>query len=403
MGRQREPTARGKQNVSSRQGPLAGIRIIEVAGLGPAPFGAMLLGDMGAEVIRIDRASGGSGIGVKAKFDVLARNRKSVRLDIKHPDGKHALMQMLKEADGLIEGFRPGVLERLGFGPEELLKRNPRLVIGRMTGWGQNGPLAHTAGHDINYVALAGALYSIGSKGGPPVPPLNLVGDFGGGGLMLAFGMVCGLLEARGSGKGQVIDAAMVDGTALLTAGIHGMLAEGMFHEKRGETILNGGAPFYAVYECADGEHVTIGSLEPQFFAELVERLDLDMDAFGDRDDPLQWPAQRAMLESIFKTRTREEWADALQDTDVCFAPVLRMTEAPSHPHNVERGVFIDVDGFVQPAPAPRFSRTPPGGCAPSPAPGTHTDVILKDCGLSDDDIQRLYAAGAIAGPGEAP
>ena len=388
--------------MSSRQGPLAGIRIIELAGLGPAPFGAMLLGDMGAEVIRIDRTGGGVGIGVKPEFDVLARNRKSVRLDIKHPEGKQALLRLLEQADGLIEGFRPGVLERLGLGPEELLKRNPRLVIGRMTGWGQNGPLAHTAGHDINYVALAGALYSIGSKGGLPVPPLNLVGDFGGGGLILAFGLVCALLEARGSGKGQVVDAAMVDGAALLTAGIHGMLAQGMFQEKRGETILNGGAPFYAVYECSDGEYVTIGSLEPQFFAELMKRLEIDLDVFGNRNDPRKWPDQREILETIFKSRTRQEWTELLQDTDVCFAPVLRMTEAPSHPHNKARGVFIDVEGFTQPAPAPRFSRTPAGDCTPSSEPGVHTDDVLLGYGFSTEDVQRLHAAGVIAGPGEA-
>ena len=388
--------------MSSRQGPLAGIRIIELAGLGPAPFGAMLLGDMGAEVIRIDRTGGGVGIGVKPEFDVLARNRKSVRLDIKHPEGKEALFRMLEQADGMIEGFRPGVLERLGLGPDELLKRNPRLVIGRMTGWGQDGPLAHTAGHDINYVALAGALYSIGSKGGPPVPPLNLVGDFGGGGLMLAFGLVCALLEARRSGKGQVVDAAMVDGAALLTAGIHGMLAQGMFQEKRGETILNGGAPFYAVYECSDGEHVTIGSLEPQFFAELAKRLEIDLDAFGNRNDPRNWPDQREILETIFKSRTRPEWIELLQDTDVCFAPVLRMTEAPSHPHNKARGVFVDVDGFPQPAPAPRFSRTPAGDCTPPSVPGVHTDDVLLGYGFSTEDVQRLHAAGVIAGPGGA-
>lgn len=387
--------------MSGRQGPLAGIRIIELAGLGPAPFGAMLLGDMGAEVIRIDRTGGSAGIGVKPQYDVLARNRKTVRLDLKHPDGKQALMQLLEQADGLIEGFRPGVLERLGFGPDELLKRNPRLVIGRMTGWGQDGPLAQTAGHDINYVALSGALYSIGSKDGPPVPPLNLVGDFGGGGLMLAFGMVCALLEARGSGLGQVVDAAMIDGAALLTAGVHGMLAQGMFQERRGETILNGGAPFYAVYECADGEHITIGSLEPQFFAELAERLNLDIEAFGNRNDPRQWPAQRQVLEDIFKTRTRDEWTDILGNTDVCFAPVLRMTEAPSHPHNKDRGVFVDVDGFVQPAPAPRFSRTPAGDCTPSALPGMHTDDVLKAYGFSSEYVAHLHDVGAIAGPGE--
>jgi len=383
--------------MTQANGPLAGLRIIELAGLGPAPFGAMLLADMGAEVIRVDRTGGGSGIGVKSKFDVLSRNRKQVRLDLKHPDGKALLLKMLAKADGLIEGFRPGVLERLGFAPEMLWQHNPRLVIGRMTGWGQEGPLAQRSGHDINYVALSGVLYSIGEKNGPPVVPLNLVGDFGGGGLLLAFGMVCAMMEARSSGLGQVVDTAMIDGAALLTAGIHGMLRQGMFREKRGETILNGGAPFYAVYECADGEHVTIGSLEPQFFDELLARLEIDPAQFGNRNDHRQWPAQRAMLEAIFNTRTRDEWTDALQDTDICFAPVLRMTEAPSHPHNRERGVFVDVCGMVQPAPAPRFSRSKVGECSPPESPGTHTDAVMADLGFSAEEIAELHAAGIIA------
>ncbi|MCA8900593.1 MAG: CoA transferase [Hyphomonas sp.] len=387
--------------MSSGKGPLSGVRIIELAGLGPAPFGAMLLADMGAEVIRIDRMGGGSGIGVDPKFDVLARNRKNVRLDLKHPDGKQALMRMIEQADGLIEGFRPGVLERLGFAPDDLLARNPRLVIGRMTGWGQDGPLALTAGHDINYIALTGALFSIGSKNGPPVPPLNLVGDFGGGGLILAFGMVCALLEARGSGRGQVVDAAMVDGAALLMAGVHGMLAQGMFQEKRGETILNGGAPFYAVYECADGEYVTIGSLEPQFFAELMARLEIDAEVFGNRNDPRLWPEQRVIMENVFKSRTRDEWTTLLQDTDVCFAPVLRMTEAPSHPHNKDRGVYVDIGGVSQPAPAPRFSRTQAGTCEAPAMPGAHTDEVLANYGFAAEEIEHLHAGNAIAGPEE--
>jgi alpha-methylacyl-CoA racemase len=348
-------------------------------------------------VIRVDRTGGGPGIGVKPEFDVLSRNRKQVRLDLKHPEGKKALLRMLSQADGLIEGFRPGVLERLGFAPETLWQHNPWLVIGRMTGWGQDGPLAQRSGHDINYVALSGALYSIGEKDGPPTVPLNLIGDFGGGGLLLAFGMVCAMMEARSSGLGQVVDAAMIDGAALLTAGIHGMLGQGMFREKRGETILNGGAPFYAVYECADGEHVTIGSLEPQFFDELLARLEIDPAAFGNRNDLRQWPAQRAMLEAIFKTRTRDEWTAVLQDTDICFAPVLRMTEAPAHPHNRERGVFVEVGGMVQPAPAPRFSRSSVGECVPPAMPGTHTEAVMADFGFSADEIAELHAAGAIA------
>lgn len=380
-------------------GPLAGIKVIELAGLGPAPFGAMLLADMGAEVIRIDRIKGDVGIGVESAFDVLARNRTCVKLDLKNPDGREALMRLVEQADGFIEGFRPGVIERLGFGPEILLNRNPRLVIGRMTGWGQDGPLAQRAGHDINYVALSGALFSIGSKDGPPVPPLNLVGDFGGGGLLLAFGMVCALLEARGSGIGQVVDAAMIDGSALLTAGIHGMLAQGMFQEGRGQTILNGGAPFYAVYECADGEFITVGSLEPQFFDELLTRLAIGPGEFGNRFNPRNWPRQRQLLEAVFKTRTRDAWVEALQDTDICFAPVLRMKEAPHHPHNQARGVFTQVDGFTQPAPAPRFSRTSPTACVAASAPGAHTNELLSRFGFSAEEIARLHAVGAVAGP----
>lgn len=384
--------------MTSGGGPLAGLRIIELAGLGPAPFGAMMLADMGAEVVRIDRMGGGVGIGVKPEFDVLARNRKSLQLDLKHPAGKETLLRLLDQADGLIEGFRPGVLERLGLAPELLLERNPRLVIGRMTGWGQDGPLAQRSGHDINYIALAGALFSIGEKDGPPVPPLNLVGDFGGGGLFLAFGIVCAMLEARGSGKGQVVDAAMVDGAAVLTAGVHGMLAQGMFREKRGETILNGGAPFYAVYECADGEYVTLGSLEPQFFDELIARLELEPAEFANRNDLRNWPAHRARLEQVFRTRTREEWSELLQDTDVCFAPVLRMSEAPDHPHNKARNVFTKVGGLVQPSPAPRFSRTNPDRCEPAPSPGADTEEVLAGYGFSVAEISELLEAGTVAG-----
>ena len=383
-------------------GPLAGIRIIELAGLGPAPFGAMLLADMGAEVVRVERVDGGSGIGVAVPFDVLARNRRSIRLDLKQDEGKAALLRMIDGADGLIEGFRPGVLERLGFAPDLLLERKPKLVVGRMTGWGQDGPLAQRAGHDINYIALAGALFSIGGRGGPPVPPLNLVGDFGGGGLVLAFGVVCALLEARGSGKGQVVDAAMVDGAALLTAGVHGMLAPGMFREDRGGTILNGGAPFYAVYECADGEFVTIGSLEPQFFALLQERLGIDPAEFGNRNDPRQWDGQRERLAAIFRSRTRDEWTRLLGDSDVCFAPVLRMTEAPQHPHNAARGVFVEVGGLVQPAPAPRFSRTAAGACTPPAVPGADTDAVLAAYGFSREEVAALHAGGVVAGAADA-
>jgi len=384
--------------MSARQGPLHGIRVIELAGLGPAPFGAMLLADMGAEVVRIDRTQGDVGIGLETPYDVLARGRQFVRADLKHPRGKQTVLRLIDQADALIEGYRPGVLERLGLGPDLLLARNPRLVIGRMTGWGQDGPLARRAGHDINYIAVAGALFSIGQKDGPPVVPLNLVGDFGGGGLLLAFGILCALLEARGSGRGQIVDAAMVDGAALLTAGVHAMLAQGVFRENRGESILNGGAPFYGVYECADGEFVTIGALEPQFYDELVARLGLDTASFSDRH-PRNWATQRTALAALFKTRTREQWCEVLQDTDVCFAPVLRLTEAPNHPHNRARGVFTEMNGLVQPAPAPRFSRTGAvvnGAAAP---PGTHTDEVLVRWGFSSDEISELHHEGAIAGP----
>jgi len=383
--------------MSTSKGPLAGIRIVELAGLGPAPFGAMLLADMGAEVVRIDRTQGGPGIGLEAQFDILARGRKCVRADLKSPSGKDVVLRLIDQADAVIEGFRPGVLERLGLGPDVLLARNPRLVIGRMTGWGQDGPLAQRSGHDINYIALAGALFSIGGKDGPPVPPLNLVGDFGGGGLLLAFGMLCALLEARVSGKGQVVDAAMVEGAALLMTGVYAMLAQGIFQEGRGNTILNGGAPFYGVYECADGEFVTIGALEPQFYNEFVARLELAPEDFAKRNDPRNWPMQRQKLEAVFKTRTRDQWCEALQDTEICFAPVLRMTEAPHHPHNVARGVFAEVDGLMQPAPAPRFSRTATS-LNPIAAPGTHTDDVLSRWGFTEDEIAALHDEGAIAG-----
>jgi len=384
--------------MSDRRGPLQGIRVIELAGLGPAPFGGMLLADLGAEVVRIDRTKGGAGIGLETPYDVLARGRKFVRADLKHPRGKEVVLRLVDQADALIEGFRPGVLERLGLGPDVLLARNPRLVIGRMTGWGQDGPLAERAGHDINYIALAGALFSIGQKDGPPVVPLNLIGDFGGGGMLLAFGIVCALLEARVSGRGQVVDAAMVDGAALLTAGVHGMLAQGVFREKRGESILNGGAPFYGVYECADGEFVTIGALEPQFYDELVARLGLDAAVFADRH-PRNWAAQRSALAAVFKTRTRDEWCELLQNTDICFAPVLRMTEAPNHPHNRARGTFTEINGLVQPAPAPRFSRTQTVVNEAAAPPGTHTDEVLTRWGFSSSEIAELHREGAIAGP----
>jgi alpha-methylacyl-CoA racemase len=388
-------------SVSSAQssGPLAGLRVLELAGLGPAPFCGMLLADLGAEVVRVDRIAGGNAaVEFEPRFDVLGRGRRFLRLDLKQTEGVEAMLRLVERSDALIEGFRPGVLERLGLAPDVLHVRNRRLVIGRMTGWGQEGPLAQTPGHDINYVALAGALHNIGAANGPPVPPLNLVGDFGGGGLLLAFGLMCALFEARQSGRGQVVDAAMVDGSATLLAGVYAMLAQGVFEEGRGTSILSGGAPFYAPFACADGQYITIGALEPPFYQELVERLDLDRELFGERHDPSRWPAQRAALEAVFERHDREEWCERLQYSNVCFAPVLSMREAPEHPHNRARGTFVERSGVTQPAPAPRFSRTPARLPRPAVAPGSDTTAVLRDWGFSDAEVQQLLDRGAAAG-----
>jgi len=383
-------------------GPLAGVKVIELAGIGPAPFCAMMLADMGAEVIRVDRAQGRpGGIGLETKYGVLQRSRKSIRVDLKSEGGIETIKRLVEGADALIEGFRPGVMERLGLGPDELLKRNPALIFGRMTGWGQEGPIAHTAGHDINYIALAGTLSAIGIKDGPPVPPLNLVGDFGGGGMLLAFGVLAGIIEARNSGKGQVIDAAMVDGSAILAASIHGMLAQGLWKEGRGGNILDTGAHFYDTYECADGEYVSIGSIEPQFYAELIELGGLDPDDFGSQMKRDQWPEKKEKLAKVMKTKTRDEWDAIMQQSDICFAPVLGFAEAHKHPHNVARDTFVEVEGVMQPAPAPRFSRTKEGVQMPPPKPGQHTDEVLGDWGFSESDIKSLHEQGAIKSQGE--
>jgi alpha-methylacyl-CoA racemase len=327
---------------------------------------------------------------------VLARGRRSVAVDLKHPDGPGVVLDLAAAADALVEGFRPGVAERLGIGPDPCLARNPRLVYGRVTGWGQDGPWRLAAGHDIDYVALAGALHPIGQAGGPPVPPLNLVGDFGGGGMLLALGVVAALLEAARSGRGQVVDAAMVDGAALLTTQFHELLAAGLWREERGANLLDGGAPFYGVYETADGRHLAVGALEPQFWAELVERLGLDAADLPAQLDRDRWPELRQRLEALFRTRTRDEWCELLAGTDACVAPVLGLGEAPAHPHNRARGTFVDVGGVVQPAPAPRFSRTPTGPPRPPASPGEHTDQALADWGVAPDEVARLRAAGAI-------
>ncbi|HMQ25183.1 MAG TPA: CaiB/BaiF CoA-transferase family protein [Acidimicrobiales bacterium] len=385
-------------------GPLAGCRIIELAGIGPGPFAAMMLSDMGAEVLRVDRAEAvaddPTAPGAAPLWDVNARGRRSVGVDLKQPEGRDLVLRLVEQADGLIEGFRPGVAERLGLGPDDCLARRPALVYGRMTGWGQTGPLALAAGRDINYVALSGTLAMIGRQGEAPVPPLNLVGDFGGGGLLLAFGMVCALLEASRSGEGQVVDAAMVDGAALLAGMIYGLRADGQWGE-RGTNLLDSGAWFYEVYETADGKYVSVGPIDDRAGAELLRLVGLadDVDGRGplpDQQDRASWPAMKERLAAVFRTRTRDEWCALLEGTDACFAPVLEPDEAPNHPQLRERGTFCDVGGVVQPAPAPRLSRTPPAVQGPPPAPGEHTDAALADWGLAPDELAALRAAGAI-------
>jgi len=379
-------------------GPLEGLKIIELAGIGPGPFCAMMLADMGAEVIRIDRAPvKPPREGRPHRFAVNNRGRRSIAVDLKHPDGVATILDLCAEADALIEGFRPGVTERLGIGPDECLARNPALVYGRMTGWGQDGPMASAAGHDINYIALSGVLWAMGRAGEAPVPPLNLVGDFGGGGMFLAFGVVSGILHAQRTGVGQVVDAAMVDGAATLAGMFSGMRASGIWKDERGVNTLDTGAPFYDVYETSDGEHVSIGSIEPQFYAELLRLSGLEGEELPHQLDQTQWPAMKERVAEVFRSKTRAEWVDIMEGTDVCFAPVLSMAEAPEHEHNVARSTFIEVDGVVQPAPAPRFSATPVSVDLPPPAPGEHTDAALADWGLSAERIAELRAAEAIA------
>ncbi len=378
-------------------GPLSGYRIIELAGIGPGPMCAMLLSDMGADVLRIDRtADAGLGIAMDTKYALLNRGRRSVALDLKKPEAIEAMLKLVEKADGLIEGFRPGVTERLGLGPDVCLKRNPRLVYGRMTGWGQEGPLAHAAGHDINYIALSGALHSIGRRGEAPVPPLNLVGDFGGGALYLALGMVAGLLETQKSGKGQIVDAAMVDGAASLMTAIYGIHGSGRWTDNRGDNILDTGAHYYDVYETKDGKYISIGSIESKFYDELLELSGLKKEELARQNDRDAWPAMKQKVAAIFKTKTRDEWCKVMEGSDVCFAPVLSMTEAPKHPHNRHRGTFIEDDGVIQPGPAPRFSRTPSKIQRPPAQPGEHTEEALRDWGFSAPELERLRKAAAI-------
>ena len=375
-------------------GPLSGLKIIELAGIGPGPFCGMMLSDMGAEVIRVERISNAS----SPPKDVLARNRRSIALDLKQPAGVEAVLKLVESADGLFEGFRPGVTERLGLGPERCMARNERLVYGRMTGWGQDGPMAHAAGHDINYIGLAGALHAVGRRGEGPVPPLNLVGDFGGGGMLLAYGMVCGMLEAQRSGKGQVVDAAMVDGAAALMAMFFSFAAGGSFSDQRGTNMLDGGAHFYDTYETKDAKHICIGSIEPQFYALLLEKAELDKDRYKDQMNPAMWPELKEDLRQVFLSKTQAEWCEIMEGTDVCFAPVLSIFEAPQHPHNVARNTFLEVDGVMQQAPAPRFSRSTPEISHGARIPGEDTLSVLKDYGFSPDEIDALRAGDVIAG-----
>jgi alpha-methylacyl-CoA racemase len=376
-------------------GPLSGVRVIEIAGIGPGPFAAMMLADMGAEVLRIDRASGKPRSG--PSFDLLARGRKSVGLDLKKPEGRAAVLRLVERADALLEGFRPGVMERLGLGPAECLAVNPKLVFGRMTGFGQTGPLAEVAGHDIDYIALSGALHGIRRAGEAPLPPLNLVGDFGGGGMLLAFGVTCALLEAQRSGKGQVIDAAMCDGSSLLMMMFHGFAAQG-FHDpaKPGANLLDTGAHFYEVYETADAKHMAVGAIEPQFYAELLAKLELEPSSFPRQMDRASWPLMKERFAEVFRTKTRDQWTAIFASSDACVAPVLSIHEAPVHPHNAARDAFVEIAGLRQPAPAPRFSRSQPDLPAPPSQPGADTDQGLAAWGFSEDEIRALREKGVV-------
>ena len=379
-------------------GPLAGFRIIEMAGIGPAPFAATLLSDMGAEVIRVDRREAADlGLpGREPKFDVLHRGRRSLAVDLKTEAGCAVVKRLAAKADGLIEGFRPGVMERLGLSPEQLLQINPRLVFGRMTGFGQNGPMAQAAGHDINYIALAGVLHTIGRKGEGPVPPLNLVGDFGGGGMFLAFGVVCALLEAQKSGKGQVVDAAMVDGAAYLAAGIYGLFSQGSWADERGVNVIDSGAPWYDVYKTKDGKWLSVGAIERRFYAELVEKLGLGKAELPKQHDRKGWPVLRERFTAAIASRTRDEWERIFEGSDACVAPVLALGEVESHPHNVARATFVRRDGVLQPGPAPRYSRTQCEMGPPGRPRGVDSEGVLKDWGYAPAEIAELKQAGVV-------
>ncbi len=376
-------------------GPLNGYTVIELAGIGPAPMGGMMLADMGAEVIRVDR---GAGMGLMGTKDVSARGKKSVVLNLKESAGIETLLRMLENADVLIDPFRPGVCEKLGIGPDVCLERNPKLVFARMTGWGQDGPLAQAAGHDINYISITGALYAMGRKGEKPVPPLNLVGDMGGGGMLLVNGVLAALLETTNSGRGQVIDVAMVDGAAQLMWMFHGFQAMGMWDATQRESnMLDGGAHYYDTYECSDGEYVSLGSIEPQFYALLKQHAVLSEEDFGDQNNAPEWPEMKQKLAAVMKQKTQAQWCEIMEGTDVCFAPVLSFMDAPAHPANVARDTYIEVDGVTQPAPAPRFSRTPSKVQHGGPSSGQDTDAVLTAMGFGEREISDLKQSGVIA------
>jgi alpha-methylacyl-CoA racemase len=377
-------------------GPLKGIRVVEIAAVGPVPFCGMVLADLGADVIRVDRAGGGPPVLMEPKADPSNRGRRSIAVDLKCEGAVEVVLRLVERTDVLLEGFRPGVAERLGIGPETCRGRNPRLVYGRVTGWGREGPLAPRTGHDIDFVALAGALHPIGRRGGPPAIPLNMVADFGGGGMLLAVGVLAALWEREGSGLGQVVDASMVDGAALLTTMIHGLRAAGQWTDERGSNLLDSGAPFYDVYQTSDGGHMAVGALEPRFYSALLEGLGLDAEALPEQYDRSGWPVLRRRFATVFMAKSRREWEGVFADLDACVAPVLALGEAPLHPHNVARGTFIEIGGVTQPAPAPRFGRTPPERPAVPPGAGEHTDAILAGCGFTADEIDALHLSGAV-------
>ncbi|MDO9461802.1 MAG: CaiB/BaiF CoA-transferase family protein [Alphaproteobacteria bacterium] len=379
-------------------GPLAGVKIVELAGIGPGPMCAMLLADMGADIVRVDRTEDAKlGMGHNPKGELRNRSRPNIAVNLKTPEGVETVLRLIEQADGLIEGYRPGVMERLGLGPDVCLRRNPKLIFGRMTGWGQTGPLAQAAGHDINYISIVGALNAIGPKDGPPVVPLNLIGDFGGGGLYLAMGLLAGIIEARVSGKGQVIDCAMTEGAAGLMTMFYGMKAMGRWNDERGTNTVDGGAHYYTVYETRDGKYISVGSGEARFYALLLEKTGLDnVQDLPHQHDTAQWPAMKKRLQEIFLTKSRDEWCAIMEGSDVCFAPVLDYDESIRHPHNVAREAFVTVDGFTQPAPAPRFDRTKSEIRKPPSVAGEDTDFTLKAWGFSDSEIAALHKAGAV-------